>query len=249
MDAARRVVQAAATGLLPGRGQAQVEARPADEEEMEEESEKTEDMDNEAAEDHGNDTPQTFEQLLLYYEASPEDPLLRAAVKAEIKRRYIENGGVPLNSKDPIPVDLDTLSPKEIIHVAQNLQIYLVRSRKDDIVSRFLNIFANITYLTARFRGANINNSINQAFAQDHLLRQSFVEVFVGRTAQIHPLLTLGVAGISHLTNILVQSIDGQSVKPVDTSRITIGGGENKEARPGGGKDGNSGNTPAPPST
>jgi hypothetical protein len=258
MDATRRMLglgSSAAAGLLRRRPEGEGETATATVPENQEAAEDGEDDDNEAMEDDNEDDQgyqksqtETWDQLLLLFAASPEDPLLRAAVTAEIKRRYINNGGLPINTKDPIPVDLDAISPKELIHVAENMEIYLVRSRKDDIVSKFLNIFSNVSYLAARFGGLSVDAAVNRAFSSDHVLRQSFVEVFVGKTAQIHPILTLGVACVSHLSNILVQSIDGQ--RGHDSSRIVINGqvqSNTTAAQQQGTESGSVSNTSAPP--
>ena len=258
--AAREFGEALAAGFLEGRreGEAQraSQARPRAEEvdDMDEED------DNEAMEDDNPNDQQvpdasSLDQLTLLYEAAPEDGFLRAALKAEIRKRYIDNGGLPINTKDPIPVDLEKLSPQELIFVAQNMQIFMVRARKDDIVSRFLNIFSNTAYLIARASGYNVNQSVNRAFASDPLIRDSFMEVFIGRTAQISPFLTLSVAGLSYLSNILVGVVDGQhSQSSADSSRIVIGGpvaGSQPppQAKPGGAGGSVGSNPPQAPST
>src|SRR5208282_4657040 len=110
--------------------------------------------------------------------------------KAKIRESFIENGGLPINTKDPMPVDLEVMTSRELIHVAQNMRIFLVRSRKDDIVSRCLNVVSNVAYLGSRFGGARVDQTLQGALQSDHVLRQSFVEVFIGRTANIHPVLT-----------------------------------------------------------
>ena len=170
----------------------------------------------------------TLEDIIYLLQTTPDSEPARAAARMEIERAYLLNGGVPINPTNPMPVDLEKFSSKELENIIKNITIFEARNKKDDIVSRALNIFCNASHIAGKVTKMNISNSHINAITSDQVLKESFVEVFLGRTTRVHPVLAFVISFLSHLSNILVRVSDGlvnKNVQQPGTHEV-VGTGE-----------------------
>lgn len=208
---------------VPETGKTQTTTTEMDEEDDYEECEEDEEMEVEP-----NTHPQTparkitdleLDELLILLEADPRDSLIRAAVIVKIKNLYLNNGGIPINSDDPIPRNLNELSSLELVHVAQNMKLYLSRSSKDELVTKSMQIVANATRIINKLTGHHDVHTLAESLNNDTTLKKAFVEVFVGQGVRIHPLASLLIAGLSHASNLAVNAVCDKN----DGPRINTG--------------------------
>lgn len=168
----------------------------------------------EAFEEEGHGEP-SLAEITLLLETDPENEVYQAIARRYIEDLYVDNGGLPLNADNPIPRDLSKCSSKELSNIIKNMKISIVRSNKDDIVNKGTNLIANLTQIFGKLFGIPIGKSIAENITSDKLLRESFVEVFLGSTAAIHPLIAFGVSALSHTSNILLKFLDAPPTEPV----------------------------------
>jgi hypothetical protein len=154
--------------------------------------------------------------------ASPEEVgHARATIIEIIRDLYIDSGGLPVNRENPVPIKFEEMTNEEIVYILENMRLFLVRSRKEDIVSRCMNICSNISYIWSKRNGGKGDRNFANSLNSDTVLRQSFVEVFIGPTARVHPLLSLLIAGLSQATNAAVNFMDGPGHRS-DSARVQI---------------------------
>lgn len=153
------------------------------------------------------------ERIALELEANPGDQESRAMAKHFIRKTFISNGGLPFNTKNPIPVDLDKLSDQELVYVLENMLIYQQRTKSKHIATQAVNTLANLAYLSSKKSGNDTAVGIIDSINSDEFLRQSIVEVLIGRTAQLNPLLSLVITGSSYITNLIVQYQHGKQLE------------------------------------
>lgn len=165
----------------------------------------------------GSSKSDIAQRLCLHLEANPEDEEARALAKFYIRKMYIDSGGLPFNTQNPIPFDLDSLSAKELINVLENMLIYTARTKQKELVGKAIN---TVTNLAAIFGGTNSEKTVNQ-LQSDEVLRTSLFEVFLGQN--FGPLLSLIIVSSSHLTNLVraYYEKNGKPSQPVQPTQPT----------------------------
>lgn len=150
-----------------------------------------------------------LERLLLSLQTNPENADLNAIAIQQIRKFYRDNGGLPINVQDPIPHDLTKLSPKELSNVLENMIINTVKTKQKHLVDKAMQAIGNVAYLGSLILGLPTDIESVKEFQGDDLLRQSFIEVFMGGVSRLSPLLTLAITVTATATNIAVKSVDG----------------------------------------
>lgn len=192
------------------------------------------DQDEEAIEDNGeedmedeDDSPlsvhtgrtknvaEMAQKVVFELQVNPGDPETREAAKLLIRKMYIDNGGLPFNSKDPIPHDLENLSDKELGFVVENMIIHLARTQKSEIIAQATNAVSNVAYFMTG------EETLVTQINSDSVLRQALLDTFLG--SRISPLLSLIISASSHVTNLIRSYvINGKrSSKPTTTTQST----------------------------
>lgn len=188
------------------------------------------DQDEEAIEDNGeesmedeDDSPLSVhagrsknitdmaEKVVLELKLNPGDPETREAAQHIIRKMYIDNGGLPFNSKDPIPHDLEKLSDKELGFVVENMIIHLARTQKSEVIAQATNAVSNVAFFMTG------EEALITQINSDGVLRQALLDTFLG--SRISPLITLIISASSHVTNLLRSYIVNgkRNVKPTAT--------------------------------
>lgn len=155
------------------------------------------------------------EKVVLELQVNPGDPETREAAKHIIRKMFIDNGGLPFNSKDPIPHDLEKLSDKELGFVVENMIIHLARTQKSEVIAQATNAVSNIAFF------ATGEEALVTQINSDSVLRQALLDTFLG--SRISPLITLIISASSHVTNLLRSYIINgkRNVKPTTTATST----------------------------
>lgn len=182
-------------------------AHPQEEDmEVDQDAEEAEEDDPEGMEDE-DDSPlsvhtgksknltEIAEKIVFELKVNPDDPETREAAKLLIRKMYINNGGLPFNSKDPIPYDLENLSDKELGFVVENMLIHQARTQKSEVIAQAANTFSNVAYLMTG------EEAIITQINSDNVLRQALLDTFLG--SRISPLLTLIISASSHISNLI----------------------------------------------
>lgn len=153
------------------------------------------------------------QKIILELKLSEGDPETRETAKLLIRKMYIDNGGLPFNSKDPIPHNLENLSDQELGFVMENMIIHLARTQKSEIIARATNTVSNVAFFMTGEE--DLVTQINS----DSVLRQALLDTFLG--SRISPLLTLLISASSHVTNLIrTYIVNGKrSTKPTTTTQ------------------------------
>lgn len=146
------------------------------------------------------------EKLVLALETNPESEETRAVVKYFIRKLYVTNGGLPFNKADAIPYKLDELESKELVNVLENMIIYQARTKQKDLISKAVNLLANLTAIIDQDAANKIANEIQR----DEVLRESLWTVFLGQ--KFSPLVSLIITGGSYLSNLVLNYQNGKRV-------------------------------------
>lgn len=170
-----------------------------------------------------------YKALVIQLEAGNEDPEYRALAEQWIKDIYIEYGGTPINTADPIPVDLSKYSTKDLAKVMQNMKKYINQNEKDEVVSRCLNTLCNTAYLVTKNLRLPLKYNLFEAIRSDRMLSRALVQTFVGKASSLHPILALAIATGNHATNLLVNLTDQSLMERQNPSQnqqnVTVVGG------------------------
>jgi hypothetical protein len=150
-----------------------------------------------------------LEKLIKALECEPNDEELLAEVRSQIRQLYISNGGLPFNTANPLPQDLNVLSARDLGNILQNMMIFSVRSKSATFLDRFLNVCSNIVGITSKMSGVNIEGGIVKEIASDDLLKECAVQTFLGGISKVNPLVGLVVCSASHLSNIGLAYLNG----------------------------------------
>ena len=159
----------------------------------------------EAIEDNTQNTSEldNIESLCFMLKTNPQNKDIRLQLENEIKKLYIKNGGLPINTQNPIPTDLKTKTNDELEHIVDNMMMHLNRSNKEDIVSKCLNIITNVGLATASFTGLNVPSNIYDLVNADAVLKQSIVAVFLGKGINPNPQIVFAISALSHASNFV----------------------------------------------
>lgn len=181
-----------------------------------------EDLDDEGAPDitdvtRAKGSTEAAQKIILALQLEPNDPETREMAKLYIRKMFIDNGGLPFNSKDPIPHDLDKLNSTELGFVIENMIIHTARTKQAEIISQATNVFSNISYF---FTGEEkLVTQINS----DSTLRQALLDTFVG--VRISPVLSLLISASSHISNLLRSYVEnGKRQQPTKTGEAKTTG-------------------------
>lgn len=173
--------------------------------------EEEEAMDAEAVEEDdliaslaGRSQADIAEKLVLALETHPESEETRAVVKYFIRKLYVSSGGLPFNTADAIPYKLDELGNKQLVNVLENMIIYQARTKQKDLISKAVNLLAN---MTAIFDNDSANKIANE-IQKDEVLRESLWTVFLGQ--KFSPIISLIITGGSYLSNLLLNYQNGK---------------------------------------
>lgn len=214
---AARAAEEFRRGLIEGTAVNQETRTPPQREEMEEDEDDYEEameMDTEETQHRApRNEAELAEAILLDLETNPNNTEIRGYAKRLIKKMYINNGGLPFNTANVLPHDLDALTDKELSNILENMVIHTIRNKHDMLVGKAVNIISNITYCVTTITGNPVGKELIDDLNSDDMLRQSMVEVFLGRALQVNPLITFLVSGASHCSNVAVRYIDGKLAK------------------------------------
>ena len=150
------------------------------------------------------------EELCLQLELDPENEEIKTYAKRFIRKMYLNNGGLPINTGDSVPTNINGMNAQELSNVLENMVLAKVRTKKNYIVDKALNVVANATYLSAAVLKHPIGKNLIDQVNSDDILKTSIVEVFLGGISQLNPLFTLIITAASHASNLLVKYIDGK---------------------------------------
>jgi len=174
-----------------------------------EEGEPTGDDDGGYQMDTGHRTVARLEALVQALETEPDNPELLAATKSEIRKLYLSNGGLPIDSRNPMPANLNEMSAEQLGNILQNMMIASVRSKSATFLDRALNTASNTIYLAGKHAGFDLSGNVVTELASDDLLKECAVQTFIGGLTKVNPLVGLTVCVASHATNLLVNYIHG----------------------------------------
>lgn len=147
-----------------------------------------------------------LEDLFVKLRADPTNGEVRAHLERIIKRCYMEHGGVPVNTESPVPVDISSLTNTQLENVADNIQLYINRTQKADLVSRVIGTVTNICRMGSLSTGIKVPESALNMMEGDHLLRDAIVKLCVGNVQGLHPFVIAFIGITSHLTAAVVNS-------------------------------------------
>jgi hypothetical protein len=155
-----------------------------------------------------------LDKLFAILEQYPNEARVLSFARATIRKFYMSQGGATINSTDPIPVNLDIMSAKDLSNVLQNMILEQVKTKRNRITEQVLNLFSNVTYLGSVALGNPISRGVvDQGLGGDHILRDAFVETFLGSSGKFSSFATLIVGSLNHATNFLVHHVEDRAAK------------------------------------
>jgi len=160
-----------------------------------------------------------LETLCATLRANENDAVARAKLERVVQRTFKENGGVPINLKNPLPLDLKILSNDELINVIDNMQIFLNRTRKSEFVARCISIFQD--GLRMFTNTSKVPDTVYNYITQDDLLREAMVTTFFGPSNSISPVSVIGISLLSYLVRIAV-SIKTATRKEIEEKKQAL---------------------------
>lgn len=154
-----------------------------------------------------------LDKLFAILEQHPDNPIVLVLARATIRKFYMAQGGATINTADPIPVNLETMSAADLSHVLQNMILEQVKSKRNRITEQALNLLSNITYLGSMAVGSPISKTTVDQVGGDHILRDAFVETFLGTSGKFSSFMTLIVGSLNHASNLLVHHVEERAAK------------------------------------
>lgn len=145
-----------------------------------------------------------LEALTARVLANADDKEARSHLERIIHRTFVENGGVPVNAQDILPVKLDDLKPRELVNVIDNMKLHLGRTQKSEFVARCVGFIQNIFKIFSLQKGFAVSEEIYNLISNDAMLRDALVTSFFGRNVSLKPVPVAVVSLLSHGSNLAV---------------------------------------------
>lgn len=163
-----------------------------------------------------DDDESLLEMLCERVKANPTDSTALRSLRTAIRRLYKQHPGLKINTNDVMPVNLDSLTGTQLINVLENMELQSAGGdRKEEVVSRGLNMIQNVTRSVSIIRtGRDMPQAQMSAINGDSLLSEALAMLFVGKT---NPFMNAFIAITEHLSSALLQhTISRNGIPRVD---------------------------------
>jgi hypothetical protein len=145
-----------------------------------------------------------LEEMCKNLKAQPNNKEARAEIEARLKKLFLRTGGLPIVTSNPLPVNLAELTPDELVNAVDNALVHINRTRKQDMVSKCINIVSNFGNLVATVLNVKVDSRLFSLVNDDYILREAICGVFLGRNVNPAPGTTLTIGVLSHLSNFVI---------------------------------------------
>lgn len=181
-------------------------ARDAEDEEND-----TEIEDEEAEEDDsigelaGQNTEQVALRLCSELESKEVSEEVRQEAEFFIKFYYLNNGGSPINTNDPIRFDFKKCSNEELKHILENMIIYSKRTKQRTISDNAITAVSNLTYILG-----GKDQKLFESIHSDDVLRDALFQTLMG--SRFSPLFTLLTTATARVSTVIKSYLDKRNV-------------------------------------
>jgi hypothetical protein len=182
---------------------------------------------------------QMLDEALLTFQATsgPDRQFTRVNLQRTVQQVYIKNGGLPISTSLAFPRDLSLLSDAELVNVAENMILHLNRTKKHAMIGKVVNMIANtLTLASTMMTGVDVGSKLNDALMNDIILKEALVTTAFGQHANPHPIVTIIISTLEHLSNycvtILQNNIKQTRLPPLNgTSGVVNSGSIQRDDR------------------
>jgi hypothetical protein len=164
----------------------------------------------------------------LAYKIKVGDPYARPALELLIHRLFRNNGGLDCKTTNLLPIDLPKLTDQEVINVAQNMITQINGSKKSGMTRKAVSAISNTARLACQMVGYPSGlDEVLQQVDVDTDLRDSLIQIFLGKNVSPSPKVTFTLSLLSHGTAILLKLLkDRQSTAAIRKLVREAGGTE-----------------------
>ena len=136
------------------------------------------------------------------------DPYARRPLESYIKKMYRDNGGLPVKTSSMLSTDIVKLTNEELVNVIDNMITQVNRNKKTDMTDKAIRAVTNVTKLGCYFTGISSPIKLMEKIDDDIVLRNSVVELALGKNVSPKPLVTLCFSLAEYLSGILLHVLE-----------------------------------------
>jgi hypothetical protein len=112
-----------------------------------------------------------------------------------------------IDTSNPFPKDLHTMSEEEILNIHDNIRIQINRRKRDDIMARLTRCIVNSGEIIGHYTGMRMPESWARRIQDDVILKEALSSLVLGKGFKPHPAITFGLTITDHLTHTIAVNI------------------------------------------